>query len=81
MTRYKSLSDINPDAIVPDGFDLAYLGYAERDGSFVAVFDATECLLILRDQRGMTEDGAMEYFFCNVEGASFGKNAPMYVWK
>ena len=80
MTEYDELKELNPDALVPTGFVDAYMGYAEREGLAVAVFDADKCLEILQ-RDGMTYEEAQEFFNFNVLGAHLGENTPLFLWR
>lgn len=79
MTQYDELKELNPDALIPDGFDAAYMGYIERKGVTVATFNAPKCIDILQSQ-GMTYEEAAEFFDFNVQGAYLGENTPLFLW-
>ena len=66
------LSDVNPDALMADGFEDALIGFAERFGMEpVALYDHSKCISILVAQ-GMSEMEAEEYFSFNVIGTGGG---------
>ena len=80
MTDYTELRELNPDALIPIGFDKAYMGHAEREGLAVAVFDCDKCLELLQ-QDGMSYEEAQEFFDFNVIGAYLGKHTPLFLWR
>jgi hypothetical protein len=71
------LAELNPDALLADGFEAALIGYTNIN-PVRAVYDTEKCLLILVEQ-GMTVDEAFEYLGFNVFGAYVGENGPLFV--
>ncbi len=74
-TRSK-ISDINPDAIILDGFDGAIIGMSEC-GKVIYRIDTM--LKILVSEHDMTEGEALEYLDFNVLCAHFGDYSPIYL--
>lgn len=75
------LSDENPDALWPDGFEEAYLGQARRCGQqALAAFSVRRCIQILMDRDSMTYEEADEFFEFNVNGAWMGAGTPIWVY-
>jgi hypothetical protein len=74
------INEINPDAIIVDGFNEAIIGLAERInlGPIVA-YDVDKMLKIMVERDGMTYEEAMEYFDYNILGAWLGENTPVYI--
>jgi hypothetical protein len=73
------LFTINPDALLADGFEDAYMGYiANHHHKPVAAYDLTVCVEVLMED-GMSEDEAMEYLEFNVLGAYVGEHGPLFV--
>jgi hypothetical protein len=73
------LSEINPDAVILDGFDTCIVGIAERFGvSPVLAYDYDRCIKVLM-AGGMDYDGAVEYFEFNTLGGWFGDGTPVFV--
>jgi hypothetical protein len=69
----------NPDALVADGLEEAYIGYASRmNMPPLAVYDMKKCREIFLSQ-GMTEDEADEGLSYNVIGASLGDGTPLFL--
>ncbi len=67
-----------------DGFDKAIVGIGRRCGQpDLLVYDVHECINILIERDGMTEEQAMEYFDFNVVGSYMGPNSPVFIrrWK
>ena len=75
------IAEINPDAWMPDGFDEALIGIAERFGAGpVPAYDYERCIQILMKQ-GMSREGAGEFFEFNVLGTCLDgpDRMPVYV--
>lgn len=72
------LAELNPEALLADGFDRALVGVAGRCGmAAVAVYDRDKCIKVLVDE-GMDWSEAEEYFCFNVEGAYLGEGTPLF---
>lgn len=76
---FDELSEANPEALLADGFEDAYLGYVcNAHHKSVAVYDALSCVeILMRD--GMTEDEAEEYLDFNTFSAYVGEDGPLFV--
>lgn len=78
---YESLSALNPDAVVYDGFEGAYIGYVETKGSEpIACYDWRACVDILIRQ-GCTEEEALEWMSYNVTEAYVGEHTPCFLYR
>lgn len=75
---YKIISAYNPEAKFADGFEEALIGYTQSSPSFCAVYDIEKCIAILIE-RGMSLEGAVEYFDYNVLGSYVGEHTPVFV--
>jgi hypothetical protein len=76
----EDIKEINPEALICDGFDDAIIGIAERINlNSVIVYDVAKIISILIDRYGMTYDEAEEYYNYNILGAWLGDNTPIYV--
>lgn len=74
------LGEENPDALLADGFEEAFLGICRRFGQPpLAAYDRAKCIKILMDRDGMTEDAAEEFFEFNVIGAWLGEGTPVFI--
>lgn len=72
------LAEANPDAVLLDGFEDAFVGFARQQYKPpLAVYDREKCLEILRTRDGMTHEGAEECFSFNTEAAWVGANTPL----
>lgn len=83
-TWREELAEINEEALCADGFEDAYLGWAEsrwvrEGGPAVAVYSRRKCIQILMKRDGMSEEEAVEFFEFNVEGAYVGPNTPIFL--
>lgn len=74
------LREENPEALLADGFEDAFVGICRRFGQPpLAAYDRARCLEILVERDGMDEEGADEFFDYNVIGAWVGENTPVYL--
>jgi hypothetical protein len=74
------INEINPDAIIVDGFNDAIIGLAERINlGPVVAYDVDKMIDIMIERDGMTYEDAIEYFDYNILGAWMGENTPVYV--
>jgi hypothetical protein len=81
MTR-EEIAEINPDALLCDGFDEAIMGMAERINlGPVVAYDVDKILNIMVERDGMTYEEAIEYFDYNIIGAWMGENTPVFITK
>lgn len=79
MSR-EGIEEINPEALLCDGFDEAIIGMAERINlGPVVAYDVDKMLEIMVERDGMTYEEAMEYFGYNILGAWMGENTPVYI--
>tara|TARA_R100000306_G_C4284060_1_gene96616 strand:+ start:150 stop:371 length:222 start_codon:yes stop_codon:yes gene_type:complete len=64
-----------------DGFNKAIVGVGRRCGQpDLLVYDVHECINILIERDGMTEEQAMEYFDFNVVGSWVGESTPIFLY-
>lgn len=78
--RLEHLREENPEALLLDGFEAAYLGNVRRCGEHpLACYSVRRCLDVLVAQ-GMTLDEADEHFAFNVIGAWMGPNTPVFLF-
>jgi len=77
----EALAELNPEALLADGFEQALVGYTSNyHHPHVAVYDAKKCIAILVRRDGMSEEEAEEFFSLNTLGAYVGENGPLFVW-
>jgi hypothetical protein len=78
----EDISEINPDALVCDGFDEAIIGMAERINlGPVVAYDVDKMIDIMVERDGMTYEEALEYFNFNILGAWMGEFTPVFISK
>ena len=78
----EEIEEINPEALLCDGFDEAIIGMAERINlGPVVAYDVDKMLEIMIERDGMTYEEAMEYFDYNILGAWMGEYTPVYIRK
>lgn len=75
-----SLAEINPLALLANGFESAMIGYTLNDHHpHVAVYDYDKCVAVLVERDGMTEEEAEEFLSFNTLSAYVGENGPLFV--
>lgn len=72
------ITDMNEDAVFIDGFDDALIGYVERLGTIVALYDTDKCIDIIRSEQGMEIDDAINHFRFKVASMYMGENTPAF---
>lgn len=78
--QLEELRDENPDALLADGFEEAFMGIARRFNTpLLAAYCYEKCILILMERDGMTFREATEFFDFNVQGAWVGENTPVFI--
>ncbi len=78
MTLHERLAEVDPEILLADGFDEAFLGLVRRCGQpTVALYDRDLAVLILT-RKGMSLEEAQEFFEFNVLGAWVGDRTPMF---
>ena len=66
------LAEMNPEALLMDGFDDALVGVAcQHSNGPLALYDRDKCIQVLMDD-GLTWEEAEEHFSFNCEGAYVG---------
>lgn len=76
----EDLGEANPDALLADGLEDAFLGYTlNHHHATVAVYDYEKCIAVLAERDGMDAEGADEYLQFNTLGAYVGENGPLFV--
>ena len=74
------IADINPEAMLADGFDEAVLGMCIQFGTAPLVaYDYEKCIKILMDRDKMTKTEAIDFMEFNVIGAYVGLNTPVFI--
>ena len=71
------LADENPEALLWDGLESAFVGIARRCGQpTLAVYDYDLCIKVFTAD-GMTYEEAVEYIEFNVVGGWLGEHTPV----
>ena len=77
--KREEISEVNPEALVADGFDDAIIGYAERIGQEpLTLYNQEKIIQILGERDGMTEEDAIEQFEYNIIGSYVGEHTPIF---
>jgi hypothetical protein len=70
----------NPEALLADGFEEAFLGICRRSGrEALAAYSYEKCILILMERDEMSHTEAVEFFEFNVIGAWLGEGTSVFV--
>lgn len=73
------IAQLNPDAVVLDGFNSCIVAIAHRFGAEpVLAYDMGLMIQVLTAD-GMTEEEAHEYFDFNIIGGFFGSGTPIFL--
>ncbi len=74
------LRDMNPDALLANGFEEALVGIGRRFNSpYVAVYDYNKCLHVLMERDSMSLTYAIDFMEYNVVGAWMGESTPIFI--
>ena len=72
--------DINPEAMLADGFDEAILGMCIQFGSEpVVAYDFNKCVKIVMERDGMEREEAIYFINFNVVVAYVGLSTPVFI--
>jgi hypothetical protein len=79
MTR-EEIQEINPEALLCDGFDEAIIGMAERPNlGPVVAYSVEKIIEIMISRDGMSYEDALEYYEYNIQSAWLGEFTPIYI--
>ena len=74
--------DLNPEAMLADGFDEAILGMCVQFGSEpVVAYDFNKCVEIIMERDGMKREEAIDFINFNVVGAYVGLSTPVFIMR
>lgn len=78
--KKKQLAEINPEALLADGFEDALIGMGQRCGQpTLAIYDCEACIKVLMRRDGMSREEAEEYLEFNSIGAWMGEHTPIWL--
>ena len=76
------IADINPEAMLADGFDKGILGMCVQFGSEpVVAYDFNKCVEIIMERDGMEREEAIDFMNFNVVGAYVGLSTPVFIMR
>ena len=76
------IAELNPEAMMADGFDDAILGMCVQFGSEPLVaYDYEKCIEILMERDGLNRTDALDFMEFNVIGAYVGLNTPVFIMR
>ena len=76
----EEIIELNPEAMLADGFDDAILGMCIQFGSQpIIAYDYEKCIKILMDRDNLKRGAALDYMEFNVVGAYVGLNTPVFI--
>jgi len=74
------IAQINPEAVVVDGMEIALIGLAYRSGiSPVACYDKTECAKIVMKEHTISYKDAIEWLEENIFSVYAGIYTPIFI--
>tara|TARA_R110001583_G_scaffold65745_3_gene189781 strand:- start:284 stop:544 length:261 start_codon:yes stop_codon:yes gene_type:complete len=74
------IAEINPEAMMADGFDDAILGMCIQFGAEPLVaYDYEKCISILMEKDTLTRTEAIDFMEFNVIGSYVGLNTPVFI--
>jgi|TARA_R110000823_G_scaffold312937_1_gene440050 hypothetical protein len=78
----EEIAEINPEAMMADGFDDAILGMCIQFGDEpVVAYDYEKCLNVLIERDGMSRTDSIDFLEFNVIGAYVGLNTPVFIMR
>jgi len=77
MTKRELIADLNPEAIVWDGFDDAIIGYDMRE--WKVIYDSVKMAEILVERDEMSYEDAIDYLCYNVFSTYVGEYTPINI--
>lgn len=81
MIDMEYIKEVNPEFVVLDGFDDCVIGVCEKIGKLPCLcYDAYDIIQKLQS-KGMSEEGAVEYFEYNIMGLYAGKSTPIFLFR
>lgn len=78
--KKERLAEINPEALLANGFEDALIGYVQQFNKTVALYDYNKCVAILVFRDKMTDEEAREFLEFNTLGAYAGENTPAFAF-
>lgn len=76
--KRETLSEIDEDILLADGFEDALIGHVQLFNQVTALYDRGKCLEILMSRDGLSQEEAEEFFETNVTGAFVGEKTPAF---
>ena len=74
------IAEINPEAMMADGFDDAILGMCIQFGTEpIVAYDYEKCLNILMERDGINRTDAIDFMEFNVIGSYVGLHTPVFI--
>jgi hypothetical protein len=78
--KKERLAEVNPEALLADGFEDALIGYVQQFNKTVALYDYDKCVAILMFRDKMSDEDAREFLEFNTLGAYVGENTPAFAF-
>jgi hypothetical protein len=73
------IADLNPEAVILDGYDHAIVGIANRFGKEPVLCYSTAKIIEALMRDGQTEEEALDFFHFNIIGGWFGEGTPIFL--
>ena len=78
MDGIEQLSELNPEALLADGLEEAFIGFTLRH-PFVAVYSYEKCIRAVQKRDDCSLIEAVEFLEFNTLCAYVGENGPLFV--
>lgn len=75
----KELAAVNPEALIPDGLNEAFVGHTVGIGPCVAVYDYDFAVQVLKEKHKISDEDAEDFLTFNTVLAYVGPNTPLFV--
>ena len=74
------IAELNPEALLADGFEDALVGYVQQFNKTLALYSYERCVNILMRRDGMNREDAEEFLSFNTLGAWVGEGTPCFAF-
>jgi len=70
---------VRAGSLLVAGLESALIGYSERRGVIVAVYNLDECLELLNEDESLSYEETLQWFYGNIHSKDFGEDTPIFV--
>ena len=73
------IREINPNAVLVDGFDNCIIGISERYGEEPVLIYSREKIIDNLMKNGCNQEDALEYYYYNILGSYVNESMPIFM--